>query len=210
MSNAHISAMTKRLCGHLDMYSFSSKGRSGRNSDIVYANATVCGECRARVGRLVKNPGAGFYPVALPALVGRDGAVRWAKDLRLKALRMLVHVMAQLKKSQDPLATAVLAVYEMLFKITSSAFWIDSREFSYDYAWAIFEVEHLMRPRPTSAVRLSSSSAFVYWSQVDLSVIAVAKEAAHAVIDVEVVPAAVETQERTAPKQAHFAPSIFL
>lgn len=111
MSNAHISAMTKRLCGHLDMYSFSSKGRSGRNSDIVYANATVCGECRARVGRLVKNPGAGFYPVALPALVGRDGAVRWAKDLRLKALRMLVHVMAQLKKSQDPLATAVLAVY---------------------------------------------------------------------------------------------------
>jgi hypothetical protein len=116
MSNAHISSMTKRLCGHIDMYSFSSKGRSGRRSDTLYATATVCGECRARLGRLVEHPDTGFFPVALPALAGRENAVSWAKDIRLKTLRKLGPVMAQLKKSQDPLATAAFAAYEMLFK----------------------------------------------------------------------------------------------
>lgn len=210
MSHAHIYAMSKRLCGHIDMCSFSSKGRSGRVSDVLYANATVCDECRERICRLVNKPGGGFHPVVLPALAGRDGAVRWAKNLRLRALRMLGPIMAQLKQSPDPFAAAVLAVYEMLFKITSSGFWIENRQFSYDRVWVVFEVEHLMRPRPTSTVRLNSSSAFVYWFQADLSVIAAAKEAAHAVIDVDVVPAVAEASEPTAPKEAHFAPSIFL
>lgn len=132
MSNAHISAMTKRLCGHIDMYSFSSKGRSGRSSDSLYATATVCGECRARLGGLIANPGVGFFPLALPALAGRENAVRWAKDIRLKLLRKLGPVMVQLKKSQDPLAAAPLAAYEMLFKIPTALFWIDTRDFPFD------------------------------------------------------------------------------
>lgn len=210
MSNAHISAMTKRLCGHIDMYSFSSKGRSGRRSDTLYATATVCGECRARLGGLVANPGAGFFQLALPALAGRENAVRWAKDIRLKLLRKLGPVMAQLKTSPDPLATAALAAYEMLFKIPYALFWIENREFPFDSAWVVFEVEHLMRPRPTSTVRLSGSSAFVYWSQADYSVIAAAKEAASAVIDIDVVPTAQTVFAPRAPTQPAASPSIFL
>lgn len=210
MSNAHISAMTKRLCGHIDMYSFSSKGRSGRSSDSLYATATVCGECRARLGGLIANPGLGFFPLALPALAGRENAVRWAKDIRLKLLRKLGPVMVQLKKSQDPLATAALAAYEMLFKIPYALFWIDTRDFPFDSAWVVFEVEHLMRSRPSSTVRLSGSSAFVYWSQADHSVIAAAKVAASAVIDIDVVPAAQTVFAPQAPTQPAASPSIFL
>ena len=210
MSNAHISAMTKRLCGHLDMFSFSSKGRSGRRSDTLYATATVCGECRARIGGLIANPGAGFFQLSLPALAGRENAVRWAKDIRLKLLRKLGPVMAQLKKSQDPLATAVLAAYEMLFKISYSNFWIENREFPFDSAWVVSEVEHLMRPRPTSVVRLSGSSSFAYWFHTDHSVIAAAKVAAGAVIDIDVVPAVdtgFDTRPPSLPADVH---SIFL
>lgn len=210
MSNAHISAMTKRLCGHIDMYSFSSKGRSGRLSDTLYATATVCGDCRARLGGLIANPGAGFFPLALPALAGRENAIRWAKDIRLKLLRKLGPVMAQLKRSQDPLAKAALATFEMLFKIPTAHFWIENREFPFDAAWVVFEVEHLMRPRPTSTVRLSGSSAFVYWCQADHSVIAAAKVAASAVIDVDVVPAAQAVLEAQAPLQPSSVESIFL
>ncbi|WP_162892751.1 hypothetical protein [Pseudomonas savastanoi] len=210
MSNAHISAMTKRLCGHIDMYSFSSKGPSGRRSDTLYATSTVCNECRARLGGLIANPGAGFFPLALPAFTGRESAVRWAKDIRLKLLRKLGPVMAQLKKSPDPLATAALAAFEMLFKIPYALFWIENREFPFDSAWVVFEVEHLMRPRPTSTVRLSGSSAFVYWSQADHSVVAAAKETARAVIDIDVVPAAQTVFVPQAPTQPAASPSIFL
>jgi hypothetical protein len=210
MSNVHISAMTKRLCGHIDMYSFSSKGRTGRRSDTLYATATICGECRARLGGLIALPGAGFFPLALPALAGRENAVRWAKEIRLKLLRKLGPVMAQLQKSQDPLAKAALATFEMLFKIPTALFWIEHREFPFDAAWVVFEVEHLMRPRPTSTVRLSGSSAFVYWSQADHSVIAAAKVAASAVIDIDVVPAAQAVFETQAPSQPAAAQSIFL
>jgi hypothetical protein len=118
--------------------------------------------------------------------------------------------MVQLKKSQDPLATAALAAYEMLFKIPYALFWIDTRDFPFDSAWVVFEVEHLMRPRPSSTVRLSGSSAFVYWSQADHSVIAAAKVAASAVIDVDVVPAAQTVIEPKAPTQPAASPSIFL
>ncbi|VVP30654.1 hypothetical protein [Pseudomonas fluorescens] len=210
MSNAHISAMTKRLCGHIDMFSFSSKGRSGRLSDTLHATATVCGECRARLRRLIENPGAGFFPLTLPTLAGRENAVSWAKDIRLKLLRKFGPVMAQLKKSPDPLATAALAAYEMLFKISTALFWIENREFPFDSAWVVFEVEHLMRPRSTSTVRLSGSSAFVYWSQVDRSIIAAAKAAASVVIDVDVVPAAQAVFETHASSQPATAQSIFL
>ncbi|TCV51575.1 hypothetical protein [Pseudomonas sp. 460] len=210
MSNAHISAMTKRLCGHIDMYSFSSKGRSGRRSDTLYATSTVCSECRARLGGLIANPGTGFFPLALPALTGRESAVRWAKDIRLKLLRKLGPVMAQLKTSLDPLATAALAAFEMLFKITHALFWIENRVIPFDSAWVVFEVEHLMRPRPTSTVRLSGSSAFVYWSQVDHSVVAAAKETARAVIDIDVVPAAQTIFVPQGPTQPAANPSIFL
>lgn len=210
MSNAHISAMTKRLCGHIDMYSFSSKGRSGRRSDTLYATATVCGECRARLGGLIANPGAGFFPLALPALSGRENAVRWAKDIRLKLLRKLGPVMAQLNRSQDPLATAALAAFELLFKIPAPLFWIENREFPFDSAWVVSEVEHLMRPRPTSTVRLSGSSAFVYWSQADHSVVAAARTEASAVIDVDVVPAAHAAFETPASSQPAPTQSIFL
>lgn len=190
MSNAHISAMTKRLCGHLDIYSFSSKGRDGRRSDSLYASATLCGDCRARLGRSVERPGTGFFPVALPALTGRPNAVSWAKDIRLKILRKLGPIMAQLKRIDDPLATAALAVHEMLFKIPHSLFWIENRDFPFDSAWVVSEVEHLMRRRPSSVVRLNGSSAFFYWSQVDAGVIAVARVASSAVVEVDVVPAA--------------------
>ncbi|MBC2692676.1 MULTISPECIES: hypothetical protein [Pseudomonas] len=210
MSNAHISSMTKRLCGHIDMYSFSSKGRSGRRSDTLYATATVCGECRARLGRLVEHPDTGFFPVALPALAGRENAVSWAKDIRLKTLRKLGPVMAQLKKSQDPLATAAFAAYEMLFKIPTALFWIENRELPFDSAWVVFEVEHLMRTRPTSTVRLSGSSAFVYWSQADCSVIAAAKVAASAVIGIDVVPEAQTVFETQPPSPPSTSQSIFL
>lgn len=210
MSNAHLSAMTKRLCGHIDMYSFSSKGRSGRRSDALYATATVCGECRGRVAGLIAHPVAGFFPLALPGLAGRENAVRWAKDIRLKLLRKLGPVMAQLKRSPDPLATAALAAYEMLFKISLAQFWIENREFPFDSAWLVFEVEHLMRPRATSVVRPCGSSAFMYWSQVDHSVIAAAKQAASAVVDVDVVPAAPTVLAIQASSQQPAAQSIFL
>lgn len=199
MSNAHISALTKRLCGHLDMYSFSSKGRDGRRSDSLYAATTLCSDCRARVGRSLERPGTGFFPVALPALAGRSNAVSWAKDIRLKALRKMGPVMAQLKRSDDPLATAALAVYEMLFKIPLALFWIENREFPFDSSWVVSEVEHLMRRRPSSVVRLNGCSAFYYWSQADAGVIATAKEASSAIIDVDVVPA-VQPDVPPAPK----------
>ncbi|MGP5239897.1 hypothetical protein ACTXM1_27060, partial [Pseudomonas helleri] len=80
----------------------------------------------------------------------------------------------------------------------------------FDAAWVVFEVEHLMRPRPTSTVRLSGSSAFVYWSQADHSVIAAAKVAASAVIDIDVVPAAQAVFETQAPYKPAAAESIFL
>ncbi|MBJ2259501.1 hypothetical protein [Pseudomonas psychrophila] len=188
MSNVHISALTKRLCGHPDMYSFSSKGRDGRRSDSLYATATLCGDCRTRLQRSVENPGTGFFPVVLPALAGRANAISWAKNIRLKTLRKIGPAMAQLKKSDDPLATAALAAYEMLFKIPRALFWIENRDFPFDSAWVVSEVEHLMRRRPSSVVRLNESSAFFYWSQADIAVIACAKQAASAVIDVAVVP----------------------
>lgn len=210
MSNAHISAMTKRLCGHIDMYSFSSKGSSGRRSDALYASATVCGECRGRLAGLIANPEAGFFPLALPGIVGRENAVRWAKDIRLKLLRKLGPVMAQLKKSHDPLAAAALGAFEMLFKIPYALFWVQNRDYPFDSAWVVFEVEHLIRPRPTSAVCLSGSSAFEYWFQADHSVIATAKLAASAVIDVDVVPAALEVVAPQVSTQPAATQSIFL
>lgn len=210
MSNAHISAMTKRLCGHLDMYSFTSKGRDGRRSDSLYATATLCGDCRARLRRAVESPGTGFYPLALPTLAGRVNAVKWAKEIRLKVLRKMGPVMAQLKRSGDPLASAALAAYEMLFKIPLASFWIQNRDFPFDSTWVVSEVEHLMRRRTSSVVRLNGCSAFFYWSQADIGVIASAKAASSAVIDVDVVPASQADLPPAPQPQPVATQSIFL
>lgn len=190
MSTAQVTAKKQRLCGHVDLFSFSNAGRSGRLNDRVHAANTVCGDCRKRISGLLNTSDSGYYPVALPALIGRDKAVSWANSIRLRTLRSLGPVMANLKISSDPMASAVLAAYEMLFKIPSATFWISGKEFTYDGAWAIHEVEHLMRSRPLSTVCTSPTSAFDYWTQTDRSVIAQAKESAQALLQCDVVPTA--------------------
>lgn len=176
---AHITAQTKSLCGHLDLFSFSSPGRVGRFEDRLYATSTLCGSCRAHISELVMPQGGGYYKLNLPQLAGRPRSVTWAKSIRLTHIRYLGPKMLALKKSTDPMAAAALAAFEMLFKVTDAQFWIDGREFAYDSAWAASEIEHLLRKRYMS-MHASSLSAYCYWMRIDPSVIETARKAVDA------------------------------
>lgn len=178
---AHITARTKCLCGHLDLFSFSSSGRVGRLEDRLYASSTLCGPCRTHIAHLMQPQGKGFYPLTLAQLVGRPRSVTWAKSIRLAHVRSLGPMMAHLKNISDPMAAAALAVFEMLFKVTDSQFWIAGREFAYGSEWVTSEIEHLMRRRFMS-MHSSSLSAYCYWMRTDTSVIREALFAAESLL----------------------------
>jgi hypothetical protein len=174
---AHLfNAKTARVCGHEDLFGFSYGSKANRMSDVVYARATMCGECSQAIKALVGPQEKGFFRMELPELVGYPKHVSWAKSIRLAKIRKLGPVMAKLVASDDTFAPICLAVYVMLFKITSARYWIGAQHESFDNYWIVYEVERLMRERDTGAVRPSSLSAGVYWSALDVAPIREARQ----------------------------------
>nr|WP_181718369.1 hypothetical protein [Pseudomonas monteilii]QFX76384.1 hypothetical protein [Pseudomonas monteilii] len=179
---AHITAPTKCLCGHVDLFSFSSPGMGGRRQDRLYANSTLCGDCSAHIRDLVKPQAKGFYQISLPQLVGHTRAVPWANSLRLGHIRSLGPIMAHLKGRTDPVAVAALAVFEMLFKITDAQYWIGGKEHAFGAGhWVVSEIEHLMRKRDLS-MHENSRSAYCYWKAINPAVIHQARQEASALL----------------------------
>lgn len=167
-------APSPSLCGHGSMTSFSH-GKTTRTQDRLYASATLCAECGAKIVAVVPCAEKGFHKMALPALLGREAQVKWANGIRLGFIRQLGPVMAELAKQTDPLAVAVLAVYEMLFKIQAATFWIDNRDSKFTSYWARTEVECLLRERLHSVILPSAMSAFDYWNKTDFAPIRAAR-----------------------------------
>lgn len=161
-------ATTARLCGHADVFGFHS-GTQNRMQDRLYASATVCGACRCEIQAMAAPEANGFYKLSLPALGGYPRNVSWANGIRIAKLRAVGPVMAKLSKSSDRLAAAALAAYEMLFQITDSKFWVNSRESSFGPSWVVNEIEALMRVRESSVCRFGAESAYGYWMTVNLA-----------------------------------------
>lgn len=176
------SAMAKRVCGHQGKFSFSSHRDM---ADRLYAAHTVCGQCRIDIEKLVAPVEKGFHKLSLPSLVGIGRTTSYANTIRIKVLRSVGPVMAGLKKSDDPYAEAALAVYEMLFKIESAAYWIecDSRKLVgvqqhiFTAAWVTSEIEALMLGRPSSVIRSSTNSALLFMQRHNLEAVAEAQAA---------------------------------
>jgi hypothetical protein len=169
--NKSVSALATRLCGHHAPTSFSSY-RSERSRDALYASASVCGQCRVDIRELVAPREKGFYRLALPTMVGvSDRQISYANTMRIKAIRQAGPVMAHLAKADSPYAKPALAAYEMLFKITSAAFWAEHTVFPFDSAWVVKEIESLMQKRVSPANPPSDNSAFKYWLSVNHTMI---------------------------------------
>jgi len=156
-------APTKRLCGHTDLFSYGSKGRVGLMSDSLYASNSLCGECRASIRQLHDNCPRVFFPLDLPLLAGTYQAIRYAKGLRLNAIRYAGPVMARLKAADDPLAKLALTAYELLFQITSSKYWISFKDQPFDSGWVTAEIEALLRKSNTSFTKFGPTSSYGYW-----------------------------------------------
>ena len=166
MSKHAFTAKSPSLCGHDNMTSFSY-GKGARTQERLYASATLCAECSAKVMAAVPNAVKGFHKMALPTMLGRAAQIKWANSIRLGFIRQLGPVMSELAKQADPLSVAALAVYEMLFKIQLASFWIDNRESKFTSTWVRTEVECLLRDRLHSAILPSTMSAFDYWNKTD-------------------------------------------
>lgn len=167
-------APSPSLCGHDTMTSFSY-GKATRTQDRLYASATLCAECSAKIEAAVPRADKGFHKMALPSMLGRPNQIKWANSIRLGFIRQLGPVMAELAKQDDPLAVAALAAYEMLFKIQIASFWIDNRESKFTSTWVRMEVECLLRDRLHSVIFPSAMSAFDYWNKTDLGPIRAAR-----------------------------------
>jgi hypothetical protein len=187
MSN-HFSAMAKRVCGHEGKFSFSSYNDM---KDRLYASHTVCGHCRIDIEKLVAPVDKGFYKMSLPSLVGIGKTASYANALRIKVLRSVGPVMAKLKASDEPYAEAALAVYELLFKIESAAYWIECdkrrivgvQEHIFTATWVINEVEALMLGRPSSVIRRSPDSALLFMQRNNPAAVALAQVAAQKMVE---------------------------
>lgn len=167
-------AQSPSLCGHNNMTSFSY-GKDTRTQERLYASATLCAKCGAKVEGVVPVAEKGFHKMALPPMLGRPAQIKWANSIRLGFIRQLGPVMAELAKQDNPLAVAALAAYEMLFKIQVAAFWIDNRESRFTSSWVRMEVESLLRDRKHSVILHSEMSAFDYWSKTDIAPIRAAR-----------------------------------
>lgn len=176
MSKHHFSAKSASICGHVEMTSFAYGSKSTRMSDQLYAANTICMACSSKLGALVAPEEKGFFKLQLPSLIGTVRTIPYANGLRIKRLRAIGPVMARLDKSDEPLAKVVLAVYQLLFKVTEAAFWITTKDLPFDRFWMAFEVAALMRRSVTSSVRTSASSVHEYWRIRDSSVLATAAE----------------------------------
>ena len=208
---AHITAPTKCLCGHLDLFSFTSPGMGGRRQDRLYASSTICGECSAHIRELVAPQAKGFYQMSLPQLAGHPRSVSWAQSLRLAHIRTLGPIMAHLKCSTDPVAVAALAVFEMLFKITDAQYWIAGRDHAFGAGhWVVSEIEHLMRKRDL-AMHENSRSAYCYWKRVNPAVIDQEKQDAAVLLSsFALAPAKTTTPQPAQAKPSEAGTSVFL
>ncbi|MGO4801188.1 hypothetical protein ACEN2T_18060 [Pseudomonas sp. W22_MBD1_FP4] len=171
----HVNAVATRLCGHSAVTEFSTR-RSDQAKDASYARGSICFECRVEIKELVQPREKGFHRLALPSLVGATPRqISYANTLRIKAIRQFGPVMAHLATSESHYAKIALAAYEMLFKITSAAFWAKHTEFPFDASWVTSEIESLLQKRPVSVNPPCHNSAFKYWMDVNPSVVTIAR-----------------------------------
>ena len=166
MSSKHVTAPSKRLCGHVDLCDFSTR-KTERLHDAVYAKNTLCGECRMAIRALAEPGKTGFYRMALPEMKGPGNTKSFGNAVRIKAIRTIGPLMAALSENESLYGQLALAAYTMLFQIDHAPFWINSRQFQFDSAWLVSEVEHLIRTRPTTTVKVDDRSAYWYWFQLD-------------------------------------------
>lgn len=180
MSKHHFSANSTRICGHVEMTSFTYGSKSSRMSDQLYARNTLCMTCSSKLSALLAPEEKGFFKLELPRLIGTAKSTPYANALRIKRLRTIGPVMSKLDKSDEPLAKVALAVYQMLFKVTEASFWIANKDIPFDRFWMAFEVAALMRKGMTSSVKTSSDSVHEYWRIRSNSVINAAAESLEA------------------------------
>lgn len=166
MSSKHVTAPSQRLCGHVDLCDFSTR-KTERLNDAVYAKNTLCSKCRASIRALAEPGKTGFYKMDLPEMKGPGTTKSSGNAVRIKAIRTIGPLMSALSNNESLYGRLALAAYKMLFQIDYAQFWINSRQFQFDSAWLVSEVEHLIRTRPTTTVKVDDRSAYWYWFQLD-------------------------------------------
>ncbi|WP_147464696.1 hypothetical protein [Pseudomonas cannabina] len=176
MSSKQVTAPIQRLCGHIDLFTFATL-KTQRTQDALYAKNTLCKECHAAISKLAAPGKKGFYKMTFPEMKGPGNTKAFGNSIRIKAIRSLGPIMADLSNNESLYGQLALAVYTMLFQIDYAPFWINSRQFQFDTAWLVSEMENLIRTRPSSAVNQDQRSVFVYWTQVDRAKIRTARVA---------------------------------
>ncbi|MDZ5605284.1 hypothetical protein SJI00_21145 [Pseudomonas sp. RP23018S] len=192
MSKHNFSVKCARICGHFDLISMTYGSKAENTHARLYAANTLCSACVDSLIGIVKPADKGFFKLDLPPLRGTPRAVSYANSIRIQRLRYVGPIMAKLQKMDDPFAQISLAIFKMMFKISSSSFWINGKDFSNDWNWMSFEIAALMRKTRTSALNPMPNSAHAYWLATDQAVIA---DAANAL---QLLP----------PAQGHIEPAV--
>jgi hypothetical protein len=177
MSKHNFSVSCPSICGHTEVVSFTYGAKSGNAQSRMYTANTLCGECINRLKEVLAPVEKGFFKLDLPTLAGTPRSVAYANSLRIQRLRLVGPIMAKLEKSDEPFAKVALAVFKMMFKITSAAYWINGKDLKNDWNWMAFEVAALMRKTRNSAVNPMPNSAHAYWLTMNHAVIAEAATA---------------------------------
>jgi len=172
MSKHNFSASCPSICGHADAVSFTYGAKAGNSQGRMYAANTLCSECVGRLKEALAPVDKGFFKLDLPPLAGTPRAVSYANSLRIQRLRSVGPIMAKLEKTDEPFAQVALAVFKMMFKITSASYWINGKNLKNDWSWMAFEVAALMRKTRNSAVHPMPNSAHAYWLTMNHAVIA--------------------------------------
>lgn len=172
MSKHNFSASCPSICGHVVVVSFTYGAKAGNSQSRMYAANTLCSECVSRLKDVLAPVEKGFFKLDLPQLTGTPRSVSYANSLRIQRLRSVGPIMAKLEKTDDPFAQVALAVFKMMFKITSASYWINGKDLKNDWSWMAFEVAALMRKTRNSAVNPMPNSAHAYWLTMNHAVIA--------------------------------------
>ena len=154
-----------RLCGHKAAYTFD-RSRNGKDAMMQQSDArkTLCPDCTEKLIGWLSTSETKSFAIELPELKGTPRMIPWARRLRTQVKEKYAPVMQALSEnSDDPLARAALAAYNLLFTIESCKFWIDNEMFKYDRWWVSSEISSLVKAEDRFGKTYASYSAYGYY-----------------------------------------------
>ena len=134
-----------RVCDHRETLQIRYKYVREKSQELHYARNEFCTDCKKAIRDWFDNPSSSTYPLTLPALVGTEKRVKWAKSIRDKRFNHLLRVLQSAVEHEGKASLGVQRAILAFSMQTSALFWIDGRDLEFGSAYFMTEAAFFLR-----------------------------------------------------------------